>query len=114
MSLITLDEDFRRGSALHAVPSPSHDAPRRVPRSRLVAQVMALLSNNLSEPLTVGELSRQAGVSERTLRAAFREVVGLSPKQFAIRERLRAARTALSNADPDSTTVTDVAMAFGF
>ena len=34
------------------------------------------------------------GVSERTLRAAFRETFGLSPKQYTIAQRLRAAHDA--------------------
>jgi AraC family ethanolamine operon transcriptional activator len=86
----------------------------RLPRRQLVARVVSFLRENLGEPLTVGDLSRMAGVSERTLRAAFHDVVGVSPKQFAIAERLRAAHEALSAAHPDSTTVTDVAMAYGF
>lgn len=83
-------------------------------RADLVARVNEFLQENLSEPLTISALSRVAGVSERTLRSAFHDVLGVSPKQYAIRERLRAAREALCNADPDSTTVTDVAMTYGF
>jgi transcriptional regulator GlxA family with amidase domain len=79
-----------------------------------VTRVRAFLRENLSEPITVGELSRMVGVSERTLRAAFHDVLGLSPKRYAIRQRLQAAREALSAADPQTTTVTDVAMAYGF
>jgi AraC family ethanolamine operon transcriptional activator len=103
----------------HAVPasprrSPDGHTPRRLPRRELVARVNAFLRDNIGEPITVAELSRMAGVSERTLRAAFRDVLGLSPKQYAIGERLRAAREALCAADPDTTTVTDIAMAYGF
>jgi AraC family ethanolamine operon transcriptional activator len=76
--------------------------------------VNAFLQDNLSEPITIGALSRVAGVSERTLRSAFHDVLGVSPKQYAIRERLRAAHQALCNADPGSTTVTDIAMTYGF
>ena len=89
-------------------------APRRIPRAELVAQVVAFLRDTISEPVTVAELSQRAGVSDRTLRAAFRDVLGRSPKQYALAERLCAAREALSIADPGTTTVTDVAMAYGF
>jgi transcriptional regulator GlxA family with amidase domain len=78
-----------------------------------VSRVRNFLRDNLGEPVTVAELSRLAGVSERTLRAAFHDVLGLSPKRYAIAQRLKAARDALSAADP-GTTVTDVAMSFGF
>ena len=115
MSLIQL-ADTPHGQAVPALPHCSTDGrtPRRLPRRELVARVDAFLRDNIGEPVTVAELSRMAGVSERTLRAAFRDVLGLSPKQYAIGERLRAAREALCAADPDTTTVTDIAMAYGF
>ncbi|HEY6359625.1 MAG TPA: helix-turn-helix domain-containing protein [Vicinamibacterales bacterium] len=88
--------------------------PRGLSRRELVARVVAFLRDNLAEPVSVAELSRMAGVSERTLRAAFHDVLGLSPKRYAITQRLHAAREALAVADPETTTVTDVAMAYGF
>jgi transcriptional regulator GlxA family with amidase domain len=107
--------DSQRGGAV-APPQVSVDgrAARRRPRRELIARVDAFLRDNIGEPVTVAELSRMAGVSERTLRAAFHDVLGLSPKQYAIRQRLAAAHEALSAADPSTTTVTDVAMAYGF
>lgn len=104
-----------RGSVVSEVSSRhvADDGPR-TPRRQLVARVLAFLSDNLGDPVTVGELSRMAGVSERTLRAAFRDVLGLSPKQYVITERLRAVHDALCAADPETTTVTDVAMTYGF
>ena len=85
-----------------------------LPLPEIVARVEAFLHDNLGEPVTVGELSRVAGVSERTLRTAFHRVLGRSPKQHLIRRRLCAAHDALCAADPRATTVTDVAMACGF
>ena len=87
---------------------------QRVSRREIVARVNAFLRENLGEAVTVAELSRLAGVSERTLRAAFHDVMGISPKQHIIRQRLQAARAALSAADPQTATVTDIAMTFGF
>ena len=87
---------------------------RRIPRPEIVERVDAFLRENLGETVTIAELSRIAGVSERTLRAAFHDVVGVSPKQHVIRQRLQAARAALSAAEPGTTTVTDVAMSYGF
>jgi transcriptional regulator GlxA family with amidase domain len=87
---------------------------RRESRRALVARAVALLRDHVTEPVTIAELSRQAGVSERTLRAAFHDVLGRSPKQYAIAERLRAAHEALCTAAPGTTTVTDIATAFGF
>lgn len=88
--------------------------PRRLRRPELVNRVTTFVRDNLGEPLTIAELSRLAGVSERTLRAAFREALGLSPKQYTLGQRLCAAHDALLAAEPGRTTVTDVAMTYGF
>jgi transcriptional regulator GlxA family with amidase domain len=110
-----LSHSSATGTSVVPAESPVIDRPRRrLPRRELVARVHAFLRDNISEPITVAELSRMAGVSERTLRAAFRDVLGLSPKQYAISERLRAAHAALRDAEPGTTTVTDIAMAYGF
>ena len=78
-----------------------------------IAHVEEILRDNINEPVTVAELSRMTGVSERTLRSAFHDLVGVSPKQYALKQRLHAAREALAAAGP-GTTVTDVAMTYGF
>jgi transcriptional regulator GlxA family with amidase domain len=115
MSLIQFDQQTPHdvsGPAAGAPPRP--DQAPRDPRRDLVMRAIRLLREHVSEPVTMAELSRLTGVSERTLRAAFHDVIGRSPKQFAIAQRLRAAREALCAADPATTTVTDVATAFGF
>src|SRR5262245_55988464 len=94
--------------------APPVEGSRRIPRRELVARITAFLQDHPGDPVTVADLSRMAGVSERTLRAAFHDVIGVSPKRWAIKQRLEAAHAALQNADPGTTTVTDVAMAFGF
>jgi AraC family ethanolamine operon transcriptional activator len=94
--------------------APSAGVARRLSRRELVARVTAFVRDNLGEPVTVADLSAWAGVSERTLRAAFHDVIGVSPKRYAIAQRLQAVRDALSSADAGTTTVTDVAMTFGF
>ena len=109
----------------HSGALSSHDARRRetpafaaivtrMPRRELVARVTTFVRDNLSEPIKIAELSRMAGVSERTLRAAFQSVIGISPKKYALSLRLQAAHQALASAEPGTTTVTDVAMTFGF
>ena len=104
----------RTAIAGHRSPRPVQPPPRRPSRAELVAQVDDFLRDNINEPITVGDLSRMAGVSERTLRSAFHDVLGVSPKQWALRQRLAAAREALSAAAPGTTTVTEVAMSYGF
>jgi transcriptional regulator GlxA family with amidase domain len=114
MPLIQLVSDARREHDAALPKIGADQAQRRPSRRELVGRVIEFLRDNIGEPVTVAELSRMAGVSERTLRAAFHDVLGLSPKRYAIAQRLHAAREALSAADPHTTTVTDVAMAYGF
>ena len=83
-------------------------------RRQLVLRAVLALRQHLGEPVRIAELSRVAGVSDRTLRAAFHDVIGVSPKQFEIAQRLRSARTALLAADPKTTTVTEIATEYGF
>lgn len=62
----------------------------------------------------VSELCAVAHVSERTLQYAFREIMGMAPLTYLHRLRLHRARDELRKADSNATTVTDVAMKWGF
>jgi AraC family ethanolamine operon transcriptional activator len=62
----------------------------------------------------ISELCAAANVSERTLQNAFKDIIGMSPMTYLNRLRLHRARDELRKATGDSTTVTDVAMNWGF
>lgn len=62
----------------------------------------------------LSELCSAANVSERTLQYAFRDTMGMSPLTYLIRLRLHQARGELRKASSNSTTVTDVALNWGF
>jgi AraC-like DNA-binding protein len=64
--------------------------------------------------LNVTDLCKIAGVSERTLEYAFKEVMGLTPTAYLIRLRLHRVRQALLAAAPGSTTVSAEALKWGF
>lgn len=70
--------------------------------------------SRVSSEFYVKDMCEAAGVSERTLEYAFRDVIGLTPVAFLIRLRLHRARQALLAADPESTTVTALALRWGF
>ncbi|WP_417679993.1 helix-turn-helix domain-containing protein [Roseibium sp.] len=63
---------------------------------------------------TIVDICTALGVSERTLRYAFREYVGLSPVAYLRACRLNRVRAVLAVSDPRETTITQVAMRFGF
>jgi len=62
----------------------------------------------------LSELCNASNVSERTLQYAFRDIMGMSPLTYLHRLRLHRARDELRAAMSDSTTVTDVALNWGF
>jgi AraC family ethanolamine operon transcriptional activator len=77
-----------------------------------IAEDHALL--HTGENLHVTDLCTVAGVSERTLEYAFREVMGLTPVTYLIRLRLHRVRQALLTATHGSTTVSAEALNWGF
>lgn len=62
----------------------------------------------------LSELCAAACVSERTLQYAFHDIMGMSPLTYLHRLRLHRARDELRKATSGSTTVTDVALNWGF
>ena len=64
--------------------------------------------------VSVANLSRIVGISERGLRNAFYRVRGMSPKRCLLAERLEGARRSLRAARNTPATVTGVATDYGF
>lgn len=62
----------------------------------------------------LSELCATANVSERTLQYAFRDIMGMSPLTYLHRLRLHRARDELRKANRGATTITEVAMNWGF
>jgi len=84
----------------------------RSPAALRVAEEYILA--RLADPVSVADLAAVSGVSARTLFKGFHERHGTSPMGFLKARRLEAVQRALLAADPHSTTVTEVAMDFGF
>jgi AraC-like DNA-binding protein len=70
--------------------------------------------SHVDERVYVTDLRRAAAVSERALEYAFKEVMGLTPVAYLIRLRLHRVRQALLAATQGSTTVSTVALDWGF
>ncbi|MCF8506137.1 MAG: GlxA family transcriptional regulator [Caulobacter sp.] len=73
--------------------------------------LMAWARENLRNPLTVEELAREAGMSERNFARAFSATTGFTPAKAIERLRVEAARTLL---DSQPLQVDDVALETGF
>jgi AraC family ethanolamine operon transcriptional activator len=80
----------------------------------VVERAEAFLNARVGEPVSIAQLSRATGVSERSLRNAFYDVRGMSPKRSAVRTRLVEVRRALSDAHGTRGSVTTIATDYGF
>jgi AraC family ethanolamine operon transcriptional activator len=82
-------------------------------RERLVRRADDYLRACRGGPLSLLELCRELGVSERTLHYAFQQVLGLSPMAYCRALRLNAVRQELKAA-PDTASVQAIAQRWGF
>jgi AraC family transcriptional regulator, ethanolamine operon transcriptional activator len=68
-------------------------------------RALALIDTRAGESLKAHDLSRAAGLSERSLRNVFQRYVAMSPHQYVVIARLHAVRAAIHAAQPgDSVT----------
>lgn len=94
--------------------SGSHSRGNAFLRRRGLEKALEYLRATDPSMVTVADLCRVAGVSERTLRYAFGDAVGLSPLSFIRHRRLHAARHELLAVDPGEERVADIAHRLGF
>ena len=81
---------------------------------RLMREVERYVDSRPDAPVHISEISATLRVSRRTLHRAFHDAIGMGPVTFLRRKRFCAVHTALTNADPSRTRVTDIAIQFGF
>ena len=83
--------------------------------SAALSRALDLVEARADEPLTLPELAAAAGVTPRALQQAFRRYLETTPSEFVRRVRLDRAHADLASGErDDGTTVTDVAMRWGF
>ena len=93
---------------------PTRSDRTRQAHSDIVSIAERHALSRLGEPLSVTDLCRVAGVSERTLQYAFRNVMGLTPVAYLIRLRLHRVREGLLAGTHATTTVSAEALNWGF
>jgi AraC family ethanolamine operon transcriptional activator len=122
------NERERQRSAAHvelvelllAILGAAHDfEPSRSDRTRQAQTSIVKIAEDFAltqtdDHLYVSDLCRVAGVSERTLEYAFKEVTGLAPVTYLIRLRLHRVRRSLLEATQGTTTVSTEALNWGF
>jgi len=86
-----------------------------LPAPRVIRRVLEFIHSSPDAPFTVADLAEFAGVSERSLHAAFRRQLGTSPMSYVRRHRLERVHEELLRLDPSAgVKVTDVALRHGF
>lgn len=69
---------------------------------------------NLGRPIGIADVVESAGVSVRTLHHGFRSAHGVAPMTWLKHRRLERVRQELWAAGPGATSVTEVALRWGF
>jgi AraC family carnitine catabolism transcriptional activator len=98
---------WRRGSE----PQPVPGAPAGSGVDPTLAQVLAIMEQNLEEPLPCTEIARRAGLSMRRMQRLFAEAIGTSPVRHYQFIRLTRAQALLQQTD---LSVTEIAVSAGF
>jgi len=78
-----------------------------------VRRALELIEGHYPEPLTITDLASASHISVRRLQAGFRRHVGMPPMSYLRRFRLDRAYELLCGADPETTSVTEVALTCG-
>jgi AraC family transcriptional regulator len=74
-------------------------------------EVASFMQTHLDQSLTVAAVARHFAISEVTLRRRFREVFGVSPKQYLLELRLNQAQHLLSTTN---LSMQEIALRMGF
>jgi AraC-like DNA-binding protein len=80
----------------------------------IVRSVEGWVDGQSPETIHLADLCRALRLSRRTLQRAFTETLGMGPARYLTLRRLAAARAALRQSDPATTTVTETATRYGF
>ena len=85
-----------------------------LPSNNALKNIEDYICANLNTAITRDDLADRAGVSIRSLSRAFEKKYGLGPMAFIRQRRLDACYFQLRRSEREATTVTEVAMSYGF
>lgn len=91
-----------------------HPATDGGARSDVFDDAIAYIEANADAGITVGDIADAVYVSVRTLNRAFHRRLGVTPLAYLRSTRLAGARHDLETAGPVGTTVTAIAIRWGF
>jgi len=82
--------------------------------AKIMRRFDRVIEEHLGDPLYIPELCKAVGASERTLLVCCQDHLGMGPKHYLLRRRMHLVRRQLRQSAPADTTVTEVAMRYGF
>ncbi|WP_161493236.1 helix-turn-helix domain-containing protein [Zoogloea sp. LCSB751] len=85
-----------------------------VGRQQIVARAIDYMRTRIDEPISVGDLCAELGVSRRTLQYCFDETLQINPLSYLKALRLNGVRKELRLSEPARVAVQDVAARWGF
>lgn len=107
-----LDEHLLAGLSARAEDRPSCSRGRRA-HYLVMQRAEEFMRNNLRRDIYITELCNAAGVSERALRYAFEDLLGVSPNRYLSMLRLCTACKNLTLSDASRKSVKSVALSCG-
>jgi AraC-like DNA-binding protein len=93
---------------------PTRDDRTRQAHGLIVKKAEDYVLAQAGDHVSLSDICRVTGVSERALQYAFREVMGLTPLAYLARARLHRVREALLEGTHGTTTVSAEALKWGF
>jgi len=94
--------------------SPRHPKQSVDRRFHLIRKTQDYCTQNTDQLLRIGDVCRELGVSERTLRDTFHKLAGISPLAYLKTHKLNRVHNVLYAADPAEVLVKQAAMKNGF
>lgn len=114
MFLQEIEDDLLSSFLLLVEESHTNRKETGLPAKFLIDRAEEYISANLDKAITRDELANIASVSIRSLSRAFNRKYDLGPMEYIRHRRLDCCYTKLRGSDPIETTVTEVAMSYGF
>ena len=93
---------------------PANVRSTHVHHATVLRRFEDVIRANPDQTLYISQLCAATGVPERTLLACCHEHLGMGPKRYLVLRRMHLARHALLMAEPEATTVTEIATNYGF
>ena len=97
-----------------ATGEPQADRSAARQHAKIMRKFRREVEERPNDAVYIPELCTAIGTSERTLRVACHEQLGIGPKRYLLLRRMHLARRALSESTPNETTVTEIATRYGF